>query len=535
MGFWDFVKKVFLGDPEPQPGAAAPPSPTSPGPNPTGAGAAPADSAATGADPKGRGFGAPSLLALSPEEWRKRALAIKPWATPWIGRVDTIPPQSDERTALIDRGLILRGKLTPKELQEIHEVGDLWLQHHGRLELAEAQARTAGATAVAELRANRAKKKAEKQKAAAERQAARAQAIAARRQNDIVFLGRGVSKGLADRRSNVERLRALGLPLLATPKDVAELLGLDIRTLRWLAFHADVTQRTHYVRFTIKKRSGGERQLWAPHRKLKAVQRQILKKLLEPLDPGPAAHGFIKGRSTVTNAAAHVARHDLINLDVSNFFPTVNWRRVRGLWKSFGYSPAVATLLALLTTEAERTLVEYDGQKYWVALGERCLPQGAPTSPALSNLVSRRLDRRLLGLANKRGWRYTRYADDLTFSAIEKKRPDIPWMIRQTQSILAAEGFLLHPSKVRVQRKGRRQTVTGVVVNEKLSVPRDEVRRLRAILHGARKTGLAAQNRENLPHFPAWLRGKLAYLAMIDPVKGKKMLAELDALEAQPT
>lgn len=530
MGFWDFLKKVFGGEPGPPPSGPGAPGPT---PGPSGAPAPSDPAAAPAGGKKGRGFGAPSLLSLSPDEWRKRALAIKPWATPWIGRVDTIPPQSDERTALIDRGLILRGKLTPKELAEIHEVGDLWLEHHGKVELAEAQARTAAANAVADLRAQRAAKKAQKQKESQERKAARAAAIQARRNNDIIYLGRGVSKGLADRRANVERLNALGLPLLATPKELADLLGLDIRTLRWLAFHAEAQERCHYVRFTIKKRSGGERQLAAPHQKLKAVQKQILQKILERLDPGPDAHGFVKRRSTVTNAQAHVARHDLINLDISDFFPTIHWRRVRGLFKSFGYSPAVATIVALLVTEAPRTVAEYDGKKYWVAVGERVLPQGAPTSPALSNLISRRLDRRLAGLAQKRGWRYTRYADDLTFSAAEKKRPDIPWMMRQAKEILAAEGFVLHPNKQRVQRKGRRQTVTGIVVNQKLSVPREEVRKLRAILHGAKKTGLAAQNRENLPHFPAWLRGKLAYLAMVDPVKGKKMLAELDTLEGR--
>ncbi|MBK6683689.1 MAG: hypothetical protein IPG45_04395 [Deltaproteobacteria bacterium] len=225
MGFWDFLKKVFAGEQEPTPQA---PAGSSPGPS----GGAPAPTAKDpGTSKKGRGFGAPSLLALSPDEWRKRALAIKPWATPWIGRVDTIPPQSDERTALIDRGLILRGKLTPKELVEIHEVGDLWLEHHGKVELAEAQARTAAANAVADLRAQRAAKKAQKQKESQERKAARAAAIQARRSSDIIYLGRGVSKGLADRRANVERLTTLGLPLLATPKEVADLLGLDLPDL----------------------------------------------------------------------------------------------------------------------------------------------------------------------------------------------------------------------------------------------------------------------------------------------------------------
>jgi len=287
------------------------------------------------------------------------------------------------------------------------------------------------------------------------------------------------------------------------------------------------------VYFEVPKRSGGKRLLAAPHRTLAAAQHWILRNMLDRLPSEREAHGFVKGRSTVTNAAPHLQRDVIVNLDVSDFFPSITFPRVRGVFRRLGYSPATATVLALLCTESPRRPVEYDGQRYWVAVGDRALPQGASTSPALSNQVSRRLDRRLRGMCLRRGWTYTRYADDLTFSAPSGRRSEVPMLIARVRHILSEEGFSLNVRKGRVQRAAGRQSVTGIVVNDKLSVAREEVRRLRAILHAASRMGLAAQNRENHPFFEAWLRGKLAYLAMIDRQKGLRMLRQLDEIEGR--
>jgi retron-type reverse transcriptase len=470
------------------------------------------------------------ILGLSPDELRKRALRITPWRTAWIGRVDTIPPQSDERTAIIDRGLVLRGLLDEVQLAEIHRVGDLWIRHHDAMKLAEAAASRTADAAVEEEQRKKAEIKEQKKRESAERRAQRSAAVAKRRAEDIVFLGRGVSSGLADRRSHVERLQELGLPVLSTPADVARALGLELRKLRWLCFHTEAAQRTHYVYFEVPKRSGGVRQLAAPHRSLAAAQRFVLAQILEKIPVEAPAHGFVKGHSTVTNAEGHRGRDVVINLDLSDFFPSIGFRRVRGVFHKLGYSPAASTVLALLCTECPRRQVEFDGRPYWVAVGERALPQGACTSPALSNLVARRLDRRLSGLAKKRDLAYTRYADDLTFSLPEGRRGEVPMLLARIRHVIQEEHFGVNPRKGRVQRRGGRQQVTGIVVNDKLGVPREEVRRLRAILHGARKTGLEAQNREGRPAFGAWLRGMIAYVAMVDRPKGLALLRELDAL-----
>jgi hypothetical protein len=130
----------------------------------------------------------------------------------------------------------------------------------------------------------------------------------------------------------------------------------------------------------------------------------------------------------------------------------------------------------------------------------------------------------------KHGWTYTRYADDLTFSAPEGKRGEIPMLLARVRHVVQDEGFALNPKKGRIQRAAGRQVVTGIVVNEKPGVPREEIRRLRAILHQAKTAGLAAQNREGRPHFEAWVRGRIAYVQMVDPDKGAALLRAYDAV-----
>jgi RNA-directed DNA polymerase len=165
-----------------------------------------------------------------------------------------------------------------------------------------------------------------------------------------------------------------------------------------------------------------------------------------------------------------------------------------------------------------------------VATGPRGLPQGACTSPALSNQVARRLDKRLGGLAAKFGLTYTRYADDLTFSASDELDGRIGYLLARIRHITQDEGFAINGKKTRVLGRRSSQRVTGVVVNDKLSLPRAELRRLRAILHRASKEGLDAQNRENRPDFRAWLQGKIAYVRMIRPDLGEKMREEFRRL-----
>lgn len=476
-------------------------------------------------------FAHPTLFGLSAEELARRATKVDPVRTGWIGPTSGIPDETDERVAALDRGLVMRGLLSERQIKDIHDTARRWGVLRNEQWMAWALASATAEEAVKRLREERAARKAEKQRLARERAARHAEDVARRRAEDIIHLGAGVSGGLADRRSNVEELQQRGLPALSSPADVAGALGITVRRLRWLAFHSEATQKIHYVYFEVPKRSGGKRLLSAPHEEMAKAQQWIFESILKKLPTEESAHGFITGRSTLTNAAPHLRRELVVNLDLSDFFPSITFPRVRGVFQRLGYSPAVATVFALLCTECPRRKVEYDGTTYWVAVGPRALPQGACTSPALSNQVARKLDRRLMGMTRKHGWTYTRYADDLTFSRDAAGGGDnVAVLMARVRHVVSEEGFALNVKKGRVQRTSGRQSVTGIVVNQKPSLPREELRALRALLHNARKTGLAAQNREKRPHFEAWLRGKIAYVTMVDRQKGLGLLKQLEAL-----
>ncbi len=203
---------------------------------------------------------------------------------------------------------------------------------------------------------------------------------------------------------------------------------------------------------------------------------------------------------------------------------------MRRVFQNLGYSPAVATILALLCTECPRRQVTYKGARYFIATGPRGLPQGACTSPGLSNQVARRLDRRLTGLAAKLDATYTRYADDLTFSGDDSLTAKLGYLLARVRHIARDEGFTVNEPKTRIQRRNRSQMVTGLVVNDRPGVVRAEVRRLRAILHRARAEGLEAQNREHRPDFLAWLEGNIAFVAMVRPEVGQRLKDELARL-----
>jgi len=505
--------------------AALPPNPARPQPAP----ARPQPAPAARPTPKN------VTLHLEPGDFtplaqgdvKKQAKGIQwNWSTVNFDRRDSIPAPTHPRTLLIDRAMVAQGLLTPEQLVEIHEAG---------AKMAELRPDLAGVANVAEHavaadQEERRRRKEQKIAEAAERRRKHAESVAHRRATDIVFLGRGVSGGLADHRAHVEKLQRLGLPVLATAADVARALMLEIPRLRWLAFHTEASAVTHYVRFTIPKKSGGTRELAAPHHDMARCQMWIKLNILDRIPLHEAAHGFVAGRGTMSNAVPHVRREVVVNADLKDFFPTITFPRVKGIFQELGYSPAAATILALLCTECPRQRVSYAGRELHVATGPRALPQGACTSPALSNLAARGLDARLTGLARKLGWDYTRYADDLTFSTNGEPAQKTAWILARLRHIAQEENFAVNEKKTRVQRPNTQQSVTGIVVNKRPNLPRETLRRLRAILHRAKREGLEAQNRENHPHFASWLQGMIAYVQMVNPAQGQKFKEQFHAL-----
>jgi RNA-directed DNA polymerase len=359
----------------------------------------------------------------------------------------------------------------------------------------------------------------------------RRETFAAYRKVVVMHLGEGVSAGLQDVIVNEDELKKRGLPVLANSKDVAMVLGVSLPQLRWLTYHRRGATLVHYRRYAIPKKTGGTRAISAPKPRLAAAQHWVLKNILEKLTVSPVAHGFVRERSIVTNATPHIHRGVVINMDLKDFFPSVTFRRVKGLFKRFGYSEHVATVLSLLTTEPPRVATQIDGQTYHVALGARVLPQGACTSPAITNVLCTRLDARLTALAKKHEFVFTRYADDLTFSG--DKTTAVGRLLRSVRAIVQSEGFVEHPKKTKVMRASQHQEVTGVTVNTRLAISRDEYKLLRATLHNAAKHGLASQNHKHHPDFAAHLRGRVEYACMIDPTRATRLKAALAAALAK--
>lgn len=341
----------------------------------------------------------------------------------------------------------------------------------------------------------------------------------------------GTTAGPLSRRPWGERIQTEhGVPPFRDLVALRHLLG--VRSPRQLGYFLLASDKDDgpYTTFTIPKKDGTARVICAPKRQLRWVQRQILDKILAGVAPHDAAHGFVPGRSTVTNAAPHQGAALLLKFDLTDFFPTIHYYRVVGLFASLGYNAGDGRFTAAdESTQVAPVLARLccytPDPRRW---GNAVAPQGAPTSPALSNLVCRRLDARLRGLAGRNGGVYTRYADDLTFSfkttALNVGR--FRWWVDQ---ICHQEGFFVNHRKFHVIRASQRQLVTGVVVNEELRVPRDERRRFRAVLHNCRKHGVESQARGRT-RFREYLRGFASYVYMVHPDEGTELLREVEAL-----
>lgn len=355
----------------------------------------------------------------------------------------------------------------------------------------------------------------------------RARVWADKKTRDIVYLGDGVSGGLNDKNADTARLAATGLPIFESVEQLAQKMEISIAELRFLSFSRRVSKNSHYRRFSLPKKSGGTRQISAPMPRLKNAQYWVLNNVLYKVENHQAAHGFVPTRSIVTNAERHQGSEVVINIDLKDFFPTISYRRVKGVFTKLGYSQQIATILALLCTEPAIDEVQIDGEKYYVAKGERFLPQGAPTSPAITNILCRRMDKRFAGMAAKLGWQYSRYADDLTFSS--KGTADVNRILWQTRQIIAAEGFILHPDKLQVMRKGSRQEVTGIVVNKKMNVSRDVLKRFRAVLHQIETRGTAGVTWGN-GNVLQTIQGFANYVKMVNPEKGAPLVEKVKTL-----
>ena len=278
----------------------------------------------------------------------------------------------------------------------------------------------------------------------------------------------------------------------ATIDQVASLLGFQTKYLSFVLYRIPVSAR--YTEFLIPKRSGGFRKILAPNPRLKLLQTRLAEHLytcqseilrLEKRT-NIVSHGFEKERSIFTNAWHHKNRRYVLNLDLEDFFPSINFGRVYGLFRknrNLALSHRAATLIAQ------------------IACHENQLPQGSPCSPVISNMIGHILDVRLTKLAKTTRCRYTRYADDITFStnnrdfpsdlAFEPAPSSGKWVLASAiNTTINQAGFKVHPSKTRMQCRPNRQTVTGLVVNEKVNIRSSYYRQARSRCHALFTTGM---------------------------------------------
>jgi RNA-directed DNA polymerase len=321
--------------------------------------------------------------------------------------------------------------------------------------------------------------------------------------------------------SSPDELR-IAFAALRTPRDIAALL--DVRYAQLIYHIHKVPAAERYALFEIPKRAGGVRRISAPRRALKILQRKLNQMFQAVYVPRSCTHGFVNQRSIVTNAGPHVGKRLVLNVDLADFFPSINFGRVRGMLRARPYNlpEKVATMLAQICCHNNE------------------LPQGAPTSPVVANMVCARLDGELTRLARSCRCAYSRYADDLSFSTTLSRFPEqlvasdnaeVPSGIRLGESLrrtIRENGFAINTRKVRLLDRRHRQEVTGLVVNQRVNVRRSFVRRIRAMLHAWDEFDLDAAEREFLtkydrrhrqpeqaPSFKSVVKGMIDYVGMV--------------------
>jgi RNA-directed DNA polymerase len=300
-----------------------------------------------------------------------------------------------------------------------------------------------------------------------------------------------------------------------------------------------------YVPFTIKKKSGQDRTIYAPIKGLKEFQKALNIILQSMHEPHVAANGFVIGKSIVDNAKKHVGQTYVYNIDLKDFFPSIDksriWGRLLVAPFNLGNSNERRTLANFIATLCCTAMeVERFKEGQWISVTTPVLPQGAPTSPTLTNIICEKLDKRLQGVAKRFGLNYSRYADDITFSSkhniyevttskVEKIFEVASTFDCEVRKIITEQNFHIKESKVRLQKRGYRQEVTGLVVNDKINVTRRYVKQLRQWLYLWERYGyekayslflnfyLADKGhmKSEKPNMAMVIDGKLLYLKMV--------------------
>lgn len=299
---------------------------------------------------------------------------------------------------------------------------------------------------------------------------------------------------------NARRLYSIGLPPIVSYGSFALLLGVSPHLVVAMTHSPERYWRV----FDLPKRSGGTRRIAAPRVFLKTIQRLIKTTVLDKAEPHPCVYGFNAGRGTVGHARRHLRARFLLSVDIQDFFPSISWQQVQTVFANFGFSGAVPALLADLCTR------------------RKMFPQGAPTSPQLSNLIFRPADDQISSLCAEESIIYSRYADDLTFSG--ESRASLQALVPAIKKVLGTLGFELNNRKTRLHGPGEAKRVTGLVVNEKVQVDRKTRRLLRAKFYNL---GVKPIDQGDI----ACLRGWASYVNTYDKDLAAHYFEKLNSLE----
>ena len=333
-----------------------------------------------------------------------------------------------------------------------------------------------------------------------------------------------------------EDLETKGLPIVFSTKHFSILTGVAYDDILQI-----VGNRSNYYKsYEISKRAGGKRQISSPHAKLRKLQSWIHEKILTNIEIHESAFGFTKGKSIVDNAKMHVNQEFILNIDLLNFFETITEKRVFVMFRSFGYHPNLAVDLAKictmpLTQEIKNKLDIVVQKTLHGKLNHPVLPQGASTSPAISNIVLKKLDTRFSAYARKNNLKYTRYADDITFSGKLESLPKLSFLSK----IVKSEGFEINWSKVKFfSSKSNKQIVTGLIVSDTVRVPKWYKTEVLRHLHFCEKFGVESHLEQlkkrygsDYSYFREWLGGKIAYIKMVEPNIGSKMFETYNKID----
>lgn len=291
-----------------------------------------------------------------------------------------------------------------------------------------------------------------------------------------------------------KKLHDQNIPIIYSPEHFSKLVGYSL----FYIYSASNAQEFFYRRYKIPKKNGGKRIISEPLPGLKNIQRWILKEILNNLSFSAYAKAYISGKSVKDNARFHQNCKVVMTLDINDYFGNIHFNKVLELFLSLGYKENVSVLLANLCTF------------------RKALPQGAPTSPAISNLCSLELDNMISVFTKERGVRYTRYADDMTFSGDFNAK----WLYKKIKEIVIKNGFCLNYKKTRFLYCWQRQLVTGLVVNKKMNVRKDIRKKLRQEVYYIKKHGIdnhMAYIGEKKSNYLEHLIGIAGYATFISP------------------